>query len=138
MKRKSAVLALAVGFLTAASVQAVPTTYQYTGNPFTEATGPYTTSDFVSAMVTLAGPLAPNFNGTVTPTAFTFSDGVQTITNLTSGFTFFNFVTGPTGQIINWMAFVRRPEPNTGITTQHCEGCRDDDHGQIPSNLPPQ
>ena len=35
-----------------ASVQAVPTTYQYTGNPFTDVTGPCTTSDFVTAMVT--------------------------------------------------------------------------------------
>src|SRR5438477_4971362 len=64
-----------------ASVQAVPTTYQYTGNPFTSAIPPYTTSMFVTGMVTLARPLPPNFSGTVHPTAFTFSDGVQTITN---------------------------------------------------------
>ena len=96
--------ALAIGFLTAASVQAVPTTYQYTGNPFTNVTAPYTTSDFVSAMVTLAGPLAPNMPFTsVTPTAFTLSDGVQTITNFNATFPpGFSFATGPTGAITVW------------------------------------
>src|SRR6476620_8240745 len=65
-----------------ASVQAVPTTYQYTGNPFTDVSGPYTTSDFVSGMVTLAGPLGANMPLTeVTPIAFTFFDGVQTISS---------------------------------------------------------
>ena len=77
----TAVAALSIAY--PASVQAVPTTYQYTGNPFTFVTGPYTTSDFVTGMVTLAGPLPPNMPSPVTPTAFTFSDGVQTITNLT-------------------------------------------------------
>ena len=43
-----------------ASVQAVPTMYQYTGNPFTAVTAPYTTSDFVAGMFKLAVPLAPN------------------------------------------------------------------------------
>jgi len=81
-----------------ASVQAVPTTYQYTGNPFTSAEAPYTTSDFVTALVTLAGPLAPNMPlTTVTPTAFTLSDGVQTITNLTANSSSFAFQTNGTG-----------------------------------------
>jgi len=48
----TAVVALSLAY--PASVQAVPTTYQYTGNPFTEVSGPYTTSMFVTAMVTLA------------------------------------------------------------------------------------
>ena len=53
-------------------------------------------------MFTLAGPLAPNFSGTVTPRAFTLSDGVQTITNLTSTSFEFGFATGPTGAITGW------------------------------------
>ena len=99
----TAVAALSVAY--PASVQAVPTTYQYTGNPFTFVTGPpYTTSDFVTAMVTLAGPLAPNMPLTsVSPIAFTFSDGVQTLTN--SNF-FMQFATGPTGAIIAWNVVV--------------------------------
>ena len=84
-----------------ASVQAVHTTYQYTGNPFTDVSGPYTTSDFVTAMVTLAGPLGANMPSftPVSPTAFTLSDGVQTITNLTSTRAEFWFATGLTGAI---------------------------------------
>ena len=85
-----------------ASVQAVPTTYQYTGNHFTIATGPYTTSDFVTAMITLATPLGPNFSGTVTPTSFKFTDGVQIITTHTATFSFFFFQTGPAGEITAW------------------------------------
>src|SRR5215510_10430913 len=86
-----------------ASVQAVPTTYKYTGNPFTFASPPYSTSDFVTAMVTLASPLGPNMPLTmVTPLAFSLSDGQQTITNLNATSFTFQFATGPTGMILNW------------------------------------
>ena len=100
----TAVAALSLAY--PASVQAVPTTYQYTGNPFTIVEGPYTTSMFVTAMVTLANPLPPNFSGLVTPTAFTFSDGVQTITNLTATTSFFAFETDAAGMIFRWDAEV--------------------------------
>src|SRR5689334_11307437 len=88
----TAVAALSIAY--PASVHAVPTTYQYTGNPFTYVSGAYTTSDFVTVMLTLAAPLPSNFEGYVTPTAFTFSDGVQTITELTAVASFFFVATG--------------------------------------------
>jgi len=81
-------------------------TYTYTGNPFTDVTGPpYTTSDRVTGTVTLASPLGINlpFGTAVTPLAFSFSDGVQTITNLNANpGSIFEFGTGPTGAITGW------------------------------------
>ena len=109
----TAVVALSVAY--AASVQAA--TYQYTGNPFTTANAPYTTSDFVSGMLTLASPFAPNMPLTfVTPTAFTFSDGVQTLTNLTSGGVLFQFATGPTGAITQWNIGIKVTGGGIGTT----------------------
>jgi len=86
-----------------ASVQA-SVTYQYIGNPFTRADPPYTTSDFVTVMMTLADPLPANFDGTVTPTAFTATDGVQTINNHNTDpiDTVFQFVTDATSTITHW------------------------------------
>ena len=100
----TAVTALSVAY--PALVRA--TTYDYTGNPFTVVSGVYTTSDFVSGMVTLADPLAPNMPLTIVrPTAFTFSDGVQTFTNRTPSIQFlFRFATGPTGSITSWDAIL--------------------------------
>jgi hypothetical protein len=105
MTPKSAVLALAVVILSVTAVQAVPTTYVYIGNPFTIVhNAPYTTNDFVTAMVKLASPLPANLPFTeVTPLAFTMFDGIQTITNLNTANTFFQFATGPSGSITNWV-----------------------------------
>jgi hypothetical protein len=99
----TAVAALSVVY--PVSVQAVPTTYHYTGNHFTDVTDPYTTSDFVTAMVTLAGPLGANMPLThVNPTAFTFFDGVQTLnsTNSHPNPIAFSFATNANGEIISW------------------------------------
>lgn len=58
------------------------TVYSYTGLTYASADLPYTTSDRVTGSFTLATPIAPNQTDvTVTPTAFSFSDGVQTITS---------------------------------------------------------
>src|SRR5262245_18493154 len=101
----TAVAALSLAY--PASVQAVPTTYLYTGNPFTFVEGAYTTSDFVSVMVTLAGPLGANMPLTqVSPTAFTVSDGVQTITKLTANSSSFAFQTNGIGGVTMWAVVV--------------------------------
>ena len=128
-----AVAALSVVY--PASVQAVPATYKYTGNPFTNVEGVYTTSDFVSGMVTLAGPLAPNIPLTsVSPTAFTFSDGVQTFTNLTPSVDFsFAFATGPTGAITLWNVAVETSAQSNLLTIR--DGFEEPtDSGQISFN----
>ena len=96
-----------------ASVQAVPTTYRYTGNPFTVATGPYTTSDFVTVMFTLAGPLAPNMPPTlITPLNYTLSDGVQTLTGDPHLFALFLVETGGGGNITHWWIFTNSIPPS--------------------------
>jgi hypothetical protein len=79
--------------------------YQYTGNHFTDVSGLYTTSDFVTATITLAGPLGANENFTqVTPIVFKLSDGLQIITETESppGFSFFVFSTDASGFITDW------------------------------------
>ena len=110
MKSLKLLLALtavaALSFAYPASVQAVPTTYSYTGNPFTAVAPPYTTSNFVTAMVTLASPLAANMPLTgVTPLDFSVSDGVQTIVQNGTLFSV-QFATGPTGMITQWTVYV--------------------------------
>jgi hypothetical protein len=67
-------------------------TYRYTGTPFTEVSPPYTTSHFISGTVTFEAPSNPGLRlsaATYGPSAeiplsavtFSFTDGVQTITN---------------------------------------------------------
>lgn len=78
--------------------------YTYNGTPFTTVTGPYTTSDKVTGSLELMSALGPNMSPTsVTPLSFSFSDGVQTITNSSVGlFVNISFGTGPTGAITQW------------------------------------
>jgi hypothetical protein len=69
------------------------TVYAYNGLPFTNVEGAYTDTNFVSGSVTLASPLTINLDQVVTPTAFSFSDGVQTITSNAVSFDIFEFQT---------------------------------------------
>jgi hypothetical protein len=105
------------------------TTYEYTGNPFTLTAGPYTKSDFVTATVTLASPLPPNAQGSVvTPTAFTFSDGVQTITDHSGAGSLMTFSTGPTGAITAWHIGIQfERAPSNSIVTESVPGAVTDE-----------
>lgn len=65
------------------AMQATPITYTYTGPSFTGYFGPYNGSDSISGSFTVAGPLADNLTSltTINPVSFSFSDGVNTISN---------------------------------------------------------
>ena len=71
------------------------TVYIYTGNPFTTGAtqngptslpvGPFTVNDSVSGSFTVATPLGPLLHLVMfTPTSFSFTDGVDTLTNQNS------------------------------------------------------
>src|SRR5271157_4794683 len=82
--------------------------YQYIGNPFTTVTSPYTTSEFVSGTIELSSVLPPNLNQAPTQVnAFSFSDGVQTLTSATLGLPTDSLVsTDGSGTIVGFWEFV--------------------------------
>lgn len=123
-----AISILACAALASASLCAhADVTYDYTGNYFTNVTnggGPaYTTSDRVTGSVTLSQALAPDTQYTsgvdgFSVLSFSFSDGVQTITNLDftnpgtlSEDTFF-FGTDASGNIYTWNVVLHVPVNN--------------------------
>jgi hypothetical protein len=82
-------------------------TYYYTGEDFQTAIGEYTTSDSISGWFTVGSPLPDNLNDAgdlaeITPTAFSFSDGMQTITNMNASSSEFGFFTDGSGDILSW------------------------------------
>jgi hypothetical protein len=100
------------------------TLYNYTGNVFDASTTPYSASNRVTGSMTLAQPLKNNVTESVTPVAFTFTDGKQTISNsspLDPNNTLFKFTTDATGNVINWAVDVEivdpRSTPNNHIMT---------------------
>jgi PEP-CTERM motif len=97
----------------------------YTGNDFTSFNVPYTSTDKVTASITLANPLGDNLNlAQVTPLAFSLSDDVRTISDATPSFAgTFNFSTDATGMITEWDVEASRTfGPADFISTQNTPG----------------
>jgi len=117
-------LALVVSLLTAAPAHA-SAIYAYQGNLFTSLTidingpGPvdfYAFTDRVTGFMELASPLAADLNSltTLAPVAFSFSDGVNTITHATATVSSFAVVTNDVGAIVQWYVFVSAFAPADG------------------------
>jgi len=96
---------LAVALIGAsASAGAQNVTYDYTGNNFITVYGSYTTADSVQGTFTVAGGLGDNLNDqSVTPIAFSVTDGVQTLSSLNGAVTDdLIFSTNAAGAITAW------------------------------------
>jgi len=106
-------LALAVCFLIVCARPAFanPVTYTYTGNPFTSFSGlTCPTVCGLSGSFTVSSALGDNFNGIVTPTSFSFTDGSLTISSADVGVTFgFDVITNGSGVITEWNIVVALP-----------------------------
>ena len=62
--------------------------YSYQGRDFVDVLGGYTTSESVTGSITLSSALSANLvDQMITPASFTFSDGLQTITNASPNLT---------------------------------------------------
>lgn len=119
----AAPLALAVSLFTAAPARA-SVIYTYTGNTFTQVVAdgpvtpsePYTTSDRVTGFMRFASPLAADLTPltAVTPTAFSFSDGINTITERNATIADFSVTTDGAGLIARWSVLVGRYAPQVG------------------------
>ena len=86
------------------------TTYYYTGTDFLSTSGVYTTSDSINGWFSVGSPLPANLNDlgnlyniTTQVTAFSFSDGVQTISNGNASDSKFEVITDAHGDISAWI-----------------------------------
>lgn len=79
-------------------------TWTYTGNPMTYTTGGYPVTE-ITGWFTLSGALSDNLlDSYISPVAFSFTDGTNTVTNNTPGLYVaqFNFWTDSSGDITAW------------------------------------
>jgi hypothetical protein len=120
------IIALACLFLSATGARANTIDYTYTGNDFTlvqMVQGPYTTSDSVMGTIVLSAPLPANLPSGTDESAllvsYSFSDGVQTLTNLDSHASFFLFGTSPSGAITLWNIIITNTPNLSEIATSN-------------------
>jgi hypothetical protein len=102
-------------------------TYTYAGNPLNYSVLDYNcpTVCEINGSFTVAQPLAPNLSfASFTPTAFSFTDGITTYTQLNtppSQGIFYDFSTDSSGAITGWAIFLQMllpPTPNGYAYTQ--------------------
>lgn len=94
-----------------------PTTYTYTGAPYTTASAPYTLGGNLTGTLTTANPLPPflpltDITGAIA--SFSFSDDVTTRTNANSFFCSFQVATDGAGNITRWQISLRESPYTTG------------------------
>jgi hypothetical protein len=98
-----------------------PTTYTYTGDPYTSATAPYSVGGSLTGTLVTANPLPPSLPLTdvgALLTSYSFTDGVQTRMDVDSALCSFKVATDGAGNITMWQVFLRK-WPYTPGLPQH-------------------
>ena len=97
-------LATTAALLLSASITRADVIYTYTGNDFTSVSGSYTTTDSITGYIDLSTALGATSGPlTLTPVSFSFSDGLQTISNTNATAALFSdFYTNASGVPISW------------------------------------
>jgi hypothetical protein len=95
------------------------TVYNYVGPDFQYFDGAYTATDNVTGSFTVANPIPPDYSGLVYTSAFSFNDGVQTISNANGHFINFNITTDANGNITYYMIRVTAADPLTFILLEN-------------------
>jgi len=103
------------------TMPSTPTTYTYTGDPYTTANAPYTVGGNLTGTITTANPLPPFMPLTDITTAITslsFNDDVQTRTLANSILCTFEVATDGAGNITRWQITLREFPYTTGNPQQ--------------------
>lgn len=95
-------LILLAGLSLSALPMMADTIYTYTGEAYTNAGAPYTTSDFITGSFTSATVGDSETLATVTPVSFSFTDGVQTFDQGNSIVASFSITTDGGGAVTGW------------------------------------
>jgi hypothetical protein len=107
----TAAFALALASAPLDSARADAVVYNYVGADFINAHDPFTLTENLTGTISFAAPLAANLtlnpsntSSNVTPTAFSFTAGPETLTSaaFTPGFTSFQVSTDAAGNITGW------------------------------------
>jgi hypothetical protein len=137
----SMLIALAGIFGSLSAGIAAADTYIYTGVPYTVATNhtaadcapvggcsDYTTTEKIAGSFTTAAPLAPNMvNQAVTPTAYSFTDGINTFdsTDPAARLASLQITTDGSGTITQWFVVLERWRDGGGLTPPHTQTTAD-------------
>lgn len=109
---RSIVLAVLVATGFGPASQSNAAVYSYTGQPYSETTGIYTTNDFLTVEIETDSPLAPGLDlldissNIVSYSAF---GGNQILTPENSFITWAFFSTNPQGEITSWRLYLSQP-----------------------------
>jgi hypothetical protein len=133
MLKKSTIL---TGFILLAGLQfpvRADETYTYTGTAFQSATAPYTTSEFVSGFFTIPSALGDNLaNEGITPTSYSFTDGVQTFSNASPPpDVTFDISTDGSGTIDGWLINLESGFNQVATSTQEDFGTSSGGEGLV-------